>query len=478
MYVWLYYSILVSLIFPFLATATMTHRSLERRFPLPGYVFFWAAGFFIATYVSYSIVDYLYDLVPIIVLGPIQPDSLETSTVVCIVTYIITWIVITTFAYKGSWSSKLMVAFIYALICMASVMAIDSVYIHFYGLQFPDDVFKSRTVIHIIATAIFYAPLLYFLPSRVRKMISRTGGNMVKYLPVPIVLFCVYFGEFYHKFRTETVGDLDSYYTYLVLLLCVLSLILLMGNLYGSIRVDRYRRELDAATVVQNSCLPDPNKLPEVSFAEVSAHITPAREVGGDFYDVRKTADGSLMFVVADVSDKGIPAALFMIKSKVLLDDVVEFSRSPSECLDWLNRKLMSGNDSFMFVSMIIGTLSPSGELKISSAGHPSPLLKHNGEVSEISVAGGSLVGLLECDYEETSVRMEPGDSILMFTDGATDAENPAGKMFGSERLAKAFSESSGSDVAGAVSNIILHFTASADQSDDLTLLSFRYLGS
>ena len=167
-----------------------------------------------------------------------------------------------------------------------------------------------------------------------------------------------------------------------------------------------------------------------------------------------------------------------MIKSKVLLDDVVEFSRSPSECLDWLNRKLMSGNDSFMFVSMIIGTLSPSGELKISSAGHPSPLLKHNGEVSEISVAGGSLVGLLECDYEETSVRMEPGDSILMFTDGATDAENPAGKMFGSERLAKAFSESSGSDVAGAVSNIILHFTSSADQSDDLTLLSFRYLGS
>ncbi len=478
MYVWLYYSILVSLIFPFLATATMTHRSLESRFPLPVYVVFWAAGFFVATYVSYSIVDHLYDLMPVIVFGPIQPDSLETSTVICIVSYIITWIVITTLAYKGSWSSKLMVAFIYALICMASVLAIDAVYIHYYGLQFPDFVFKSRTEIHIIATAACYAPLLYLLPSRVRKMIGRTGGNMIKYLPVPIVLFCVYFGDFYHKFRTESVGNLDSYYTYLVLLLCVLSLILLLSNLYGSISVDRYRRELDAAVVVQNSCLPDPDKLPEVSFADVSAHITPAREVGGDFYDVRKTADGSLMFVVADVSDKGIPAALFMIKSKVLLDDIVEYGHPPSECLDWLNKKLMSGNDTFMFVSMIIGTLSPSGELMISSAGHPSPLFRHGDEVSEVSVNGGSLLGLLECDYQDTVVRLEPGDSVLMFTDGATDAENPAGEMFGSERLAKAFSESSGSDVSERVSNTIMHFTSSADQSDDLTLLSFRYLGS
>ena len=478
MYVWLYYSILVSLIFPFMATAVMTHRSLERRFSLPVHFAIWLIAILIVNYVSYSVVDHLFDLTPIIMLGPIQPDSVETSTMVCITTYIVMWIAVTLLAYKGSWSSKLMVAFIYSLICVASVVAIDALYIHYYGFDIPDIVFKTRTAIHIVATVMVYAPLIFFLPPRIRNMISRTGGRMVKYLPIPIILFCVFFGEFFYMLQTEGVDELDSHYTYLILTLCVLCLILLMGSLDGSISVDRYRRELDAATVVQNSCLPDPDKLPVVPFAEASAHITPAKEVGGDFYDIRRMENGDLMFVVADVSDKGIPAALFMMKSKVLLEDALGFGYGPSECLDWINRRLMSGNESFMFVSMVLGTLSPSGELRVSCAGHPSPLLRHEGAVTEISMSRGPLLGLFEGEYRDTVVQMSEGDAVLMFTDGATDAENLAGQMFGTERLSEAFAVSSGSDLSGDVREAIRRYSSSADQSDDLTLLSFRYTGS
>lgn len=476
-YVWLYYSILVSLIFPFMATAAMTHRSLERRFHILVHLAIWLIALLIVNYVGYRIVDDLFHLTSTILLGPLQPQCVETSTVVCITAYIIAWVIVTLLSYKGSWSSKLMVSFIYALIGVASVVAIDSIYIHCCGFDFPDLVFETRTKIHIVATLIIYIPLIFFLPPRIRNMISRTGGRMAKYLPIPIVLFCVFFGEFYHMLHSGGINELDSHYTHLILVLCVLCLILLLASLSGSISVDRYRRELDAATVVQNSCLPDPDKLPEVPFAEVSAHITPAKEVGGDFYDIRRMDDGNLMFVVADVSDKGIPAALFMMKSKVLLEDAIGFGYGPAESLDWINRRLMSGNESFMFVSMILGTLSPSGELRISCAGHPSPLLRHDGEVSGIEVARGPLLGLMEGEYTDTVVQMSEGDAVLMFTDGATDAENLAGEMFGEERLSLAFSRSEGPDISADVVSVIRRFSSSADQFDDLTVLAFRYTG-
>lgn len=475
MYVWLYYSILVSVIFPFLATAVMTHLSLERRFPVYVHIGFWAVGIVFVNLLCYHAVDNIYVLSPIIILGPIQPNCVEASTVICISFHIVTWAVISLLTYKGSWSSKLMVTFIYSLICVASVVAIDSIYAHFYGFEFPDLVFKPRTTLHIIATVTIYLPLILFLPSIMRNMILRTGGNMVKYLPIPIILFCVFFGSFYYSLYLNGIGLLDSYYTYLTLLLCCLSYILLIGSLSGSISVDRYRRELDAASVVQNSCLPDPEKLPDVPFADINVHLIPAKEVGGDFYDIHRGADGGLTFVVADVSDKGLPAALFMMKSKVLLDEAVESADSPSECLDRINKRLLSGNESFMFVSMILCMLSPSGLLKIACAGHPSPLLRHNGTVSEISVSRGPLLGLFEEKYADTVLQMSDGDSVLLFTDGATDAENRYGEMFGIKRLSDSFMISEGPDISGNVFRIIRKYSSSVDLSDDLTIMSVSY---
>ncbi len=476
MYVWLYYSILVSVIFPFLATAVMTHLSLERRFPVYIHIGLWAVGIILVNFLCYRTVDNIYVLTPIIMLGPIQPNCIETSTVICISFYIVTWAIITLLTYKGSWSSKLMVTFIYSLICVASVVAIDSIYAHFYGFEFPDLIFKPRTTLHILDTIAVYLPLILFLPSIIRNMIIRTGGNMVKYLPVPIVLFCVFFGSFYYSLHLNGISLLDSYYTYLTLILCCLSYILLIGSLSGSISVDRYRRELDAASVVQNSCLPDPAKLPDVPFADTSVHLIPAKEVGGDFYDIHRGADGSLTFVVADVSDKGLPAALFMMKSKVLLDEAVESANSPSECLDRINKRLLSGNESFMFVSMILCTLSPSGLLKIACAGHPSPLFRHNGTVSEVSISRGPLLGLFEEKYTDTILQMSEGDAVLIFTDGATDAENHHGEMFGIKRLSDSFLISEGPDLSGNVFRAIRKFSSSVDQSDDLTVMSVCYV--
>ena len=138
----------------------------------------------------------------------------------------------------------------------------------------------------------------------------------------------------------------------------------------------------------------------------------------------------------------------------------------------------MSGNESFMFVSMVLGTLSSSGELRISCAGHPAPLLRHEGAVTEIPMSRGPLLGLFEGEYKDTIVQMSEGDAVLMFTDGATDAENLSGQMFGSERLSEAFAVSSGTDLSGDVREAIRRYSSSADQSDDLTLLSFHYIGS
>ena len=475
MYVWIYLTIFLSLILPFMATAVMTHRSLDRRLPVIAYVILWVAGLFIAYAVSYHIVDMMYELTPTIILGPIRQESVEIVSLVCLSSFIVTWVAITAFAYGGTLSYRLMVAFIYSLICVAAELVIGGIVMHYVNISYYDDTIVENLTARLIGTAIIYAPLFLILPRRFRLMNSRTGGKMAKYLPIPILLFAVFIIGFYFMIYDGGISELDNRYSYLLVFVCAMCLSLLIGNLDGSISVSRYRTELDAASVVQMSCIPKSDAFENIPFAEVTASIEPAKEVGGDMYDIRKTADGNLVMSVADVSDKGVPAALFMMRTKVFLDEALESGLGPSECLSQINEKLMRDNSTFMFVTMILGVLSPTGEMRIACAGHPSPLLLHDGSVSEIKVSRGPILGLMEGEYSETVVSMSEGDVILMYSDGATDATDKKGEMFGIERLMNAFSETHGENVANSVDETIGHFS-DTDRADDLTLVAARFV--
>ncbi len=417
----------------------------------------------------------MYDITPVVMLGPINNESVEAVTLVCLSSFIVVWVLITVLVYGGSLSYRLMVALIYSLICVASEIVIAGVVMHYVHLDYFEDSIVKNIKWRLIATAVLYAPLLVFLPRRFRVMNTRTEGKIYRYLPVPILLFAVFIYNFYSMIYNGGISETDKMHSYLLVFICALCLYVLIGNLDGSISVDRYRKELDAASVVQTSCLPKDDVIESIAFADVTALLSPAKEVGGDLYDIRKMDDGSAAFIVADVSDKGVPAALFMMRTKVLLDEALKYGLSPSQCLSRINERLSADNSAFMFVTMVLGILSPDGEMKIACAGHPYPLLLHDGSVSEVRVSRGPVLGLMEGDYGETAISMSEGDTLLMYSDGATDAADAKGGMFGIDRLMNAFSETHGINVSDSVSKKIEKFS-DVERADDLTLLSVRFV--
>ncbi|MCY4194208.1 MAG: SpoIIE family protein phosphatase, partial [bacterium] len=191
------------------------------------------------------------------------------------------------------------------------------------------------------------------------------------------------------------------------------------------------QNELSIASQLQQSILPD---IPPVTHGcEVSANMEPARNVGGDFYDYLHM-DGYVGLVVADVSDKGIPASMFMMSSRTALKGAAIGLREPEMVLAEVNNQLQQDNPTFMFVTLVYALFNPdSGLLTYSSAGHDPPLLiKSDGAVTELPHTKGVALGIApDVEYTQESVTLAPGDTVVLFTDGVTEAMNADNQQFG-----------------------------------------------
>ncbi|MCF0193595.1 MAG: SpoIIE family protein phosphatase [Bacteroidaceae bacterium] len=289
----------------------------------------------------------------------------------------------------------------------------------------------------------------------------------------------------------ERVAPLRRTRTY-VLSYTVIFLLLLIVTIYGTIRyytrseVELKRRiesELLAAQRIQRQMLPSESADPTFGGnVDVGAMIRPAKEIGGDYYNVFRLGR-HLHFIIADVSGKGIPAALFMARLADIYTMCDRSGKTPAEVVGEINARLCHKNTTCMFATAIIGRLElESGVLEICRAGHEQPLLvSAEGKPSFMELAGNPPLGLMPChDYTMLTTRLEPHSHLLLYTDGVSEAEDAAQALFGHERLMEAVA-AAGKDTPSQqlIDDIMSHiraFTDMHEQSDDITMLDIRLL--
>jgi sigma-B regulation protein RsbU (phosphoserine phosphatase) len=222
---------------------------------------------------------------------------------------------------------------------------------------------------------------------------------------------------------------------------------------------------------------PFPNR-PEF---ELYAVIEPAKEVGGDFYDFFFIDDDHLYFVIGDVSDKGVPASLFMAVTKTLIRSQTSKEMLPDEVLRRVNQDLCVDNDSNMFVTVFCGVLhTRTGEVWYSNGGHNPPyLLTASGEVVTLERTGGMVLGVMEdIPYQTKRITLRTGDGLFMFTDGITEAMNCHNQLFSDARLRAVLHRINGASSIELIRQVVSEverFASGAPQSDDITALALLY---
>ena len=246
---------------------------------------------------------------------------------------------------------------------------------------------------------------------------------------------------------------------------------------------ERINTELQMATIIQRSMLPNVfPPFPNRNEFDIFASMTSAREVGGDFYDFFMVDEDHLALVMADVSGKGVPAALFMMVSKVILQSCALQNQSPSEILTKTNEALCANNHVEMFVTVWIGILEIStGKVTAGNAGHEYPALYRNGSFALLKDRHDFVVGGMEgIAYSEYEFELQPGDKIFLYTDGVTEASNTQQELFGTDRLLKTLNqdpEEKPGEILSRVQNAVIEFTGKAEQFDDITMMCVEYKG-
>lgn len=251
---------------------------------------------------------------------------------------------------------------------------------------------------------------------------------------------------------------------------------------YYATEEEHRARDMEVASVIQRSALPTSSPaFPERPEFALEAHVSTAREVGGDFYDYFMLTADRLAFVVADVSGKGVPAAMFMMAARGALRAAASASHVPSDILAAANARLAEDNKAEMFVTVWFGVLDIyTGKIEYANAGHNPPLIRRaNGAVETVSGPRSLVLAAMPATrYRTGSLQLSPGDALLLYTDGVTEANDAAGEFFGDERLSATLA-SAASNAPSTICNqlrfTLAAFAAGAPQADDITILALQY---
>lgn len=255
-------------------------------------------------------------------------------------------------------------------------------------------------------------------------------------------------------------------------------------------QVIEFRKELEIASEIQRSLIPQSfEPMPNQKNVRLYGKMIPAKEVGGDLFDFFPLDDQRLAFVIADVSGKGVPAALFMTMTRALISGFALECRTTKDCLSLVNQALANKNDTSMFVTAFYGIVNTAtGEVSFCNAGHNPPyLLSVDGQFSEIGKNEGVPLGVVvEAEeikkiYCEKHLQLKSGDCLLLYTDGATDARNPSDELLGEMRFRGFVRAQAGKPVRVMIENLVQDLTqyiGTADQADDITLLGIEFVRS
>ena len=242
--------------------------------------------------------------------------------------------------------------------------------------------------------------------------------------------------------------------------------------------------DLAVAREIQQAILPRifPPFPENASQMDIAASMNAAKDVGGDFYDFFRIDDDHIGFVIADVSGKGVPAAIFMAVSRTLIRATGIRGVSPSECITYSNGLLEKESVNNMFVTVFYGIYNiQTGEIKYTNAGHNPPyVLKQNGTIKKLPITVNMAIGIFgDFEYQETTLQLEHGDTLLLYTDGVTEAINPNEEEFTEKRLEQTLSNMSQptcQEMIDKIKSDVKTFADGAEQSDDITLLAIKRL--
>jgi serine phosphatase RsbU (regulator of sigma subunit)/anti-sigma regulatory factor (Ser/Thr protein kinase) len=237
---------------------------------------------------------------------------------------------------------------------------------------------------------------------------------------------------------------------------------------------ERLDQELHVAQLIQQQFLPA--ELPELGGWHVAAFYKPARTVGGDFYDIIELADGRVMVVTGDVTDKGVPAALVMASTYALLRATSEAVSSPGEVLRRVNELLIPQIPMNMFVTCLVLVIDlETGRTEFANAGHNLPYVRRDGNVIQLQARGMPLGLMPGSTYDELQTVIEPGDIVLLYSDGITEQHDAAGEMFGFHRTeALVAAAASGDELVDTSMQALTAFSAGVEQEDDVTLVTLH----
>jgi serine phosphatase RsbU (regulator of sigma subunit)/anti-sigma regulatory factor (Ser/Thr protein kinase) len=241
----------------------------------------------------------------------------------------------------------------------------------------------------------------------------------------------------------------------------------------------RIDQELQIARLIQQTLLP--KEPPTLNGWQTAAYYRPAREVGGDFYDLLPLPDGRLGIVIGDVTDKGVPAALVMATTRALMRSTAQQGFSPGVVLSRVNNALVPDMPPRMFVTCLYALLDPkTGKLQFANAGHGAPYRRGASGVEELTARGMPLGILPNREYEEQEATLLPRESVLFYSDGLIEAHNPAGEMLGFPGLQGLLADHpGGTEVIDFLIKALAEFTGEGwDQEDDITLLALHHSGN
>lgn len=292
-------------------------------------------------------------------------------------------------------------------------------------------------------------------------------------------------------FQTMTVGFIPKLFVFILIAIVAIRIAsrgrnMVLQQAEITSKTSRIESELNLATDIQANMLPSIFPIfPEHREFDIHASMHPAKEVGGDFYDIFMLGDDKLAFAIADVSGKGVPAALFMVIAKTLIKNYTQMGLSPAEVFNKTNETLLEGNDAQLFVTAWLAILDlNTGDVVFANAGHNPPVIKKPGEkyMYLTQKPGFVLAGIEGMKYKNFHEHLDKGARVFLYTDGVPEATDKDNNMYGEQRLLDLLnnsdSTSSAKELIEVVKEDLDKFYGDAEQFDDITMVSFLFEGS
>lgn len=398
------------------------------------------------------------------------------------------------FLYKGTRTAKFAVSLMGCLIANVATFMLcgttDTLVAPMLGLIKESPYETSNLLFFIGIKVVVYCVIMYLYLKYLRQYIYQTvetvQGNMGLFIP-PLLVSVIGFYIINMFTNKNGIFPHHPWFFTLYATVCVIFFVefwMIFYSINQSAKAMKTAAELNVATNIQKSMLPRIfPAFPERKEIDIYATMDPAKEVGGDFYDFFMVDDNHVAIVAADVSGKGVPAALFMVIAKTLIKDHTRSDTDLGTVFTEVNDILCESNSEEMFVTAFEGVLDmTTGEFRYVNAGHEIPFIcKKDGTFESYKIrAGLILAGMEGTRYRSGSLTLEPGDKLFQYTDGVTEATDANNQLYGMKRLESVLKKNSSmvpAELLSAVRADIDAFVGNAPQFDDITMICLEFKG-